>query len=132
MGVDDGVAVDREGAVSVMVGVGDGVSAGVSIETESCGTANGASVWCRLIKSSPAALVERIRTLVPCGIFTKPMDAPFAIMSILASFTRVPERAGAAAIMSGTANKPATRITALREWRRMGRGFMGPKSILGS
>jgi hypothetical protein len=88
------------------------------METESCGTANGVSPALRLISRSPAAFVERTMTLVPCGIFTKPMEVPFATMSILASFTRIPERSGSAAKIPGIAAKPVAKIAAQRVRRR--------------
>jgi hypothetical protein len=53
-------------------------------------------------------------------------------MSILASFTRVPERAGSVAMIPGTAKKPVATIAAQRDRRRVRRGFMELRSILGS
>jgi hypothetical protein len=100
------------------------------METESCGTANGVSPALRLISRSPAAFVERTMTLVPCGIFTKPMEAPFATMSIFASFTRIPERSGSPDKVTGMAEKAAARIAAQRVRHRKERGFMGSNLIL--
>lgn len=130
-GVADGDAEAwTRGAIFTLAGVGEGISAGASMETESSGTGNGASPALRLISRSPAAFVERTMTLVPCGIFTKPMEEPFAIMSILASFTRIPERSGSPAKIPGIAAKAVARIAEQRV--RCGKrwGFMGSNLIL--
>jgi hypothetical protein len=51
-------------------------------------------------------------------------------MSILASFTRIPERSGSAAKIPGIAAKPVVRIAAQRVRRREGWGFMGSNLML--
>ena len=80
MGVTDGGVGGEEG---------DGPE-GASMATASCGTTKGLSAWERLTTSSPAVFVERIKTLVPGGIFAKPIGCPSARIAILASFTKVP------------------------------------------
>jgi hypothetical protein len=132
-GIADGAGNDgEEGVIFSLAGVGEGISEGAWMETDSGGTGNGVSPALRLISRSPAAFVVRTMTLVPCGIFTKPMEAPFAIMSILASFTRIPERSGSPAKMTGIAAKATARIAEQRVRRRRGRRFMGAKAIHGS
>jgi hypothetical protein len=130
-GVADGAGNDwAGGSVFALAGIGEGISAGASMETESSGTGNGASPALRLISRSPAAFVERTMTLVPWGIFTKPMEAPFAIMSILASFTRIPERRGSPAKIPGIAAKAVARIAEQRVRCGKGRGFMESNLIV--
>jgi formate-dependent phosphoribosylglycinamide formyltransferase (GAR transformylase) len=51
-------------------------------------------------------------------------------MSILASFTRIPERSGSPAKITGIAAKEVERIAKQRVRRRKGRGFMGSNLIL--